>query len=166
MRIEVMDIEKTRNEAKKYISHKLPLVSKVSQFNRIIGDIKLEYIEFKVLKYEVIIKNKSKNLLRSGTKKEIITMLVNTCNGHSESVDKIPNTSKKYVSKSCIRKNIIDDDDLVDVVKKQIISYLTNKLKYDNLNKINIEINMVDIKSIYKPYWVGDFRGRNIFIDS
>lgn len=166
MRIEVMDIEKTRNEAKKYISHKLPLVSKVSQFNRIIGDIKLEYIEFKVLKYEVIIKNKSKNLLRSGTKKEMITMLVNTCNGHSESVDNIPNTSKKYVSKSCIRKNIIDDDDLVDVVKKQIISYLTNKLKYDSLNKINIEINMVDIKSIYKPYWVGDFRGRNIFIDS
>ena len=166
MRVEVMDIEKTRNEAKKYISHKLPLVSKVSQFNRIIGDIKLEYIEFKVLKYEVIIKNKSKNLLRSGTKKEMITMLVNTCNGHSESVDNIPNTSKKYVSKSCIRKNIIDDDDLVDVVKKQIISYLTNKLKYDNLNKINIDINIVDIKSIYKPYWVGDFRGRNIFIDS
>ena len=166
MRVEVMDIEKKRNEAKKYISHKLPLVSKVSQFNRIIGDIKLEYIEFKVLKYEVIIKNKSKNLLRSGTKKEMITMLVNTCNGHSESVDNIPNTSKKYVSKSCIRKNIIDDNDLVDVVKKQIISYLTNKLKYDNLNKINIEINMVDIKSIYKPYWVGDFRGRNIFIDS
>ena len=166
MRIEVMDIEKTRNEAKKYISHKLPLVSKVSQFNRIIGDIKLEYIEFKVLKYEVIFKNKSKNLLRCGTKKEMITMLVKTCNGHSESVDKIPNTSKKYVSKSCIRKNIIDDNDLVDVVKKQIISYLTNKLKYDNLNKINIEINMVDIKSIYKPYWVGDFRGRNIFIDS
>ena len=165
MRIEVMDIEKTRNEAKKYISHKLPLVSKVSQFNRIIGDIKLEYIEFKVLKYEVIIKNKSKNLLRSGTKKEMITMLVNTCNGHSESVDNIPNTSKKYVSKSCIRKNIIDDNDLVDVVKKQIISYLTNKLKYDNLNKINIEINILDIKSIYKPYWVGDFRGRNIFID-
>ena len=66
MRVEVMDIEKKRNEAKKYISHKLPLVSKVSQFNRIIGDIKLEYIEFKVLKYEVIIKNKSKNLLRSG----------------------------------------------------------------------------------------------------
>lgn len=165
MRVEVMDIEKTRNEAKKYISHKLPLVSKVSQFNRIIGDIKLEYIEFKVLKYEVIIKNKSKNLLRSGTKKEIITMLVNTCNGHSESVDKIPNTSKKYVSKSCIRKNIINDEDLVDVVKKQIISYLTNKLKYDSLNKINIEINILDIKSIYKPYWVGDFRGRNIFID-
>ena len=166
MRIEVMDIEKTRNEAKKYISHKLPLVSKVSQFNRIIGDIKLEYIEFKVLKYEVIIKNKSKNLLRSGTKKEIITMLVNTCNGHSESVDKIPNTSKKYVSKSCIRKNIINDEDLVDVVKKQIISYLTNKLKYDSLNKINIEINILEIKSIYKPYWVADFRGRNIFIDS
>lgn len=166
MRIEVMDIEKTRNEAKKYISHKLPLVSKVSQFNRIIGDIKLEYIEFKVLKYEVISKSKNNNLFRRESQKENITILVNTYNGHSESVDKIPVTSKKYVSKSCIRRNKINEDDLISLVKKQIIEKLTDKLKFDSLSKVNIEINILEIKSIYKPYWVADFRGRNVFIDS
>ena len=38
-------------------------------------------------------------------------------------------------------------------------------LKDDSMDKINIRINIVDIKSIYKPYWIADFRGRNIFID-
>ena len=33
MRVEVIDIEQTKNEAKKDILHKLPLVSKVFQFN-------------------------------------------------------------------------------------------------------------------------------------
>ena len=52
--------------------------------------------------------------LDSDIKKEMITMLINTYNGHSESIDKIPNTSKKYVSKSCIRENKINEDDLED----------------------------------------------------
>ena len=51
MRVEVIDMEQTKNEAKKYILKKIPLVSKVFQFNSVIGDIKLEYIEFKVLIY-------------------------------------------------------------------------------------------------------------------
>ncbi len=166
MRVEVIDIEKTRNEAKKDILHRLPLVSRVFQFNDVIGDIRLEYIEFKVLKYEVISKSKNNNLFRRESQKENITILVNTYNGHSESVDKIPATSKKYVSKSCIRKNKINEDDLISLVKKQIIKKLTDKLKFDSLSKVNIEINILEIKSIYKPYWVADFRGRNIFIDS
>ena len=37
---------------------KIPLVSKAFQFNSVIGDIKIEYIEFKVLIYEVISKKK------------------------------------------------------------------------------------------------------------
>ena len=166
MRVEVIDIEKTRNEAKKDILHRLPLVSRIFQFNDVIGDIRLEYIEFKVLKYEVISKSKNNNLFRRESQKENITILVNTYNGHSESVDKIPTTSKKYVSKSCIRSNKINEDDLISLVKKQIIKKLTDKLKFDSLNKVNIEINILEIKSIYKPYWVADFRGRNIFIDS
>lgn len=166
MRVEVIDIEKTRNEAKKDILHRLPLVSRVFQFNDVIGDIRLEYIEFKVLKYEVISKSKNNNLFRRESQKENITILVNTYNGHSESVDKIPTTSKKYVSKSCIRSNKINEDDLISLVKKQIIKKLTDKLKFDSLSKVNIEINILEIKSIYKPYWVADFRGRNIFIDS
>ena len=64
MRVEVIDIEKTRNEAKKDILHRLPLVSRIFQFNDVIGDIRLEYIEFKVLKYEVISKSKNNNLCR------------------------------------------------------------------------------------------------------
>lgn len=166
MRVEVIDIEKTRNEAKKDILHRLPLVSRIFQFNDVIGDIRLEYIEFKVLKYEVISKSKNNNLFRRESQKENITILVNTYNGHSESVDKIPTTSKKYVSKSCIRSNKINEDDLISLVKKQIIKKLTDKLKFDSLSKVNIEINILEIKSIYKPYWVADFRGRNIFIDS
>ena len=154
MRVEVIDMEQTKNEAKKYILKKIPLVSKVFQFNSVIGDIKLEYIEFKVLIYEVISKKKNNKIFRSETKKETITMLVNTYNGHSESIDKIPNRESK-----------INEDDLVNVVKKEIITRLTDRLRYDSIDKVTIQINIVDIKSIYKPYWIADFRGRNIFID-
>ena len=166
MRVEVINIEQTKNEAKKYILNKIPLVSKVFQFNNVIGDIKLEYIEFKVLRYEFVSKKKNNKIFRNETKKETITMLVNTYNGHSESIDKMPNTLNKYISKSCIRESKINENDLVNVVKREIISRLTDRFRYDSMNKINIQINIVDIKSIYKPYWVADFRGRNIFIDS
>ena len=57
----------------------------------------------------------------------------------------------------------LSNEELLVYINNYLV--LTNKLKYDSLNKINIEINILDIKSIYKPYWVGDFRGRNIFID-
>lgn len=166
MRVEVIDIEQTKKEAKKYILNKLPLVSKVFQFNNVISDIRLEYIEFKVLKYELVKKKRSSKAFRNDIKKDTITMLVNTYNGHSESIDKMPITSKKYVSKSFIRKNKINDDDLVNVVKSEIISHLSDTLKHDCIEKVNIQINIVDIKSVYKPYWVADFRGRNIFIES
>lgn len=166
MRVEVIDIEQTKNEAKRYILNKIPLVSKVFQFNSVIGDIKLEYIEFKVLIYEVISQKKNNRILKNKSKKETITMLVNTYNGRSESIDKIPNTLNKYISKSCIRESKINEDDLVNVVKEEIVSRLTDRLSYDSIDKISIQINIVDIKSIYKPYWVANFRGRNIFIDS
>lgn len=140
MRVEVIDMEQTKNEAKKYILKKIPLVSKVFQFNSVIGDIKLEYIEFKVLIYEVISKKKNNKIFRNETKKETITMLVNTYNGHSESIDKIPNTLNKYISKSCIRESKINEDDLVNVVKKEIITRLTDRLRYDSIDKVSIQI--------------------------
>ena len=117
MRVEAINIEKTKNEAKKYILNKIPLASKIFQFNSFIGDIKLEYIEFKVLKYEIISRQKNNRIFKSE-------------------------------------------------LKKEIIARLTDKLKSGTIDKINIQINIVDIKSIYKPYWVVDFRGRNVFIDS
>lgn len=166
MRVEVIDIEQTKKDAKKCILKKIPLVSRVFQFNNVISDIKLEYIEFKVLIYEIISMKKNHKLFRHDIKKETITMLVNTYNGHSESIDKIPNTSSKYISKECIKKSKIEEYDLVDVVKKEIISHISNRLKNDSLDKVNIEINIIDIKSIYKPYWIANFRGRNIFIEN
>ena len=71
MRVEVIDMEQTKNEAKKYILKKIPLVSKVFQFNSVIGDIKLEYIEFKVLIYEVISKKKIIKYLEMKLKKKL-----------------------------------------------------------------------------------------------
>ena len=41
MRVEVIDIEQTKNEAKKFMLKKIPLLSKVFQFNNVISDMKL-----------------------------------------------------------------------------------------------------------------------------
>ena len=94
-------------------------------------------------------------------KKETITILVNTYDGQSESIDKLPNTLNKYISKSSIKQSEIDENDLVNVVKEEVINRLSDRLRYECINKIKI----IDIKSIYKPYWIAYFRGRHIFID-
>ena len=44
MRVEVIDMEQTKNEAKKYILKKIPLVSKVFQFNSVIVSVALELV--------------------------------------------------------------------------------------------------------------------------
>ncbi len=163
MKIEVTTTKINKRDATKYILRKIPLVSKVAQFNNIIGDIHIEYIEFKVLKYEILSKNKSNKFFRKELKKDLITIIVNTQNGHSESIDKIPLTSKRYVSKSRIQRTKIKDDDMIRCVKNEIIGFLKN---YNN-EKITIQdINVTEVKSIYKPYWVADFRGRNIYIEA
>ena len=127
----------------------------------------LEYIEFKILKYEIISKYKSNNFFRKELKKDSITMIVNTQNGHSESIDKIPLTSKKYVSKTRIKRTKIKDDDIMIGVKNEIIKCLKKKINKDDKEKVTIQdISVTEIKSIYKPYWVADFRGRNIYIEA
>ncbi|MBQ8999120.1 MAG: hypothetical protein IJ086_10610 [Clostridium sp.] len=167
MKIEVTTTKTNKKDATKYILRKIPLVSKVSQFNNIIGDVHLEYIEFKILKYEIISKYKSNNFFRKELKKDSITMIVNTQNGHSESIDKIPLTSKKYVSKTRIKRTKIKDDDIIIGVKNEIIRYLKKKINKDDKEKVTIQdISVTEIKSIYKPYWVADFRGRNIYIEA
>ena len=94
-------------------------------------------------------------------------MIVNTQNGHSESIDKIPLTSKKYVSKTRIKRTKIKDDDIIIGVKNEIIKYLKKKINKDDKEKVTIQdISVTEVKSIYKPYWVADFRGRNIYIEA
>lgn len=167
MKIEAIAAKINKKEATKYILSKIPLVSKVAQFNNVIGDVHLEYVEFKVLKYEIVSKKKSNNFFKREIKKNLITMLVNTQNGHSESIEDIPLTSKRYVAKTHIKKTRIKEDDIIRGVKNEIIYFLKEKSKYDDIDKISIQdIKITEVKSIYKPYWVADFRGRSIFIEA
>ncbi|MGL6104753.1 hypothetical protein [Romboutsia sp.] len=167
MKVEVIASKRSQKEAKRYILSKLPLVSKVAQFNSVIGEMHLEYIEFKVLRYEIISKKKSNKIFRRETKKYVITMLVNTYNGHSESIDNIPQTFKRYVAKSCIKKAKVNDEEIITVVKDEILYFFRDKAKIDIFDKINIqEIKTTEVRSIYKPYWVADFRGRSILVEA
>ena len=46
-------------------------------------------------------------------------------------------------------------------------SILKKKINKDDKEKVTIQdISVTEIKSIYKPYWVADFRGRNIYIEA
>lgn len=167
MKIEAIAARINKKEATKYILSKIPLVSKVAQFNNAIGNVRLEYVEFKVLKYEIVSKKKSNSFFKRETKKHLITMLVNTQNGHSESIEKIPSTSKRYVTKSCIKRTKIKDDDIINGVKDEIVYFLREKSKSDDLDRMSIQdIKITEIKSIYKPYWVADFRGRSILVEA
>lgn len=167
MLVEVIEVKVKKNEAMKYILSKTPYMSRVAQFNKVAKDVHIEYVEFKVLSYEVVSKEKQKKMFRYEKKKKNITMLVNTYSGYSQSVDEIPSTSKRYVSKSCIKKSKIKEENIILEVKNQIVYFLANSYKDEKLDKLSIsDINIREIKSIYKPYWVADFNGKYIFIDA
>lgn len=165
MRIEAIESRKSKKEALKYILGKIPLMSKVCQFNTVITDLHLEYIEIKVLSYEIISKEKTNKIFRHEIKTNYITMLVNTYNGYSESVELIPNTTRRYVTKSNIKESRIGEDYIVEGVKNEILNFLgKNNNSLDKISLQNIKIK--EIKSIYKPYWVANFRGRSILVDA
>lgn len=167
MRVEVMESKVNKKDAIKYILSKMPLMSRVAQFNSIATDVHLEYIEFKVLSYEIITKEKRNRTFRQSTKSKKIIMLVNTYNGYSQSIENVPSTSERYIAKSCIKRSKIKEEDIIEGVKTQIIYFLEDKSKQESLDRISFQnINVTDIKSIYKPYWVADFKGKNILIDA
>lgn len=167
MLVESIKINVKKQDAVKQIFTKTPLISKVIQFNNKAKDVHLEYIEFKVLKYQVISKKGSVNFFRRNSKTFNITMIVNTYSGYSESVDNLPITVKRYVPKSCINKSKVDEYEIIDEVKNQIIKFMHKTYRNDLLEKSNIQnIKLVEIKSIYKPYWVADYNGKNIFVDA
>lgn len=158
MKIESIEVRKNQKEALKYILGKIPLMSKVSQFNTVITDIHLEYIEIKVLSYEIISKEKTNRMFRYDINTNYITILVNTYSGYSESVDSLPNTTKRYVTKSYIKKSKLGESDIIEGVKNEILNFL-DKTTLQN-------INIKEIKSIYKPYWVANFKGRSILLEA
>ncbi len=166
MRVDAIDIKVNKKDAMKYLINKLPLMSRVVQFNSSPKKMHIEYIEFKVISYEIITKIKGNNLFRQKVKSNKFIMSINTYNGYSRYIENIPTTSKKYISKSYIKSNKLKEDDIVYNTKNEIISYLKEYSK-DNIDRLNIQdINILDIKSIYKPYWVADYKGKNILIDA
>ncbi|MDB8790929.1 hypothetical protein PN290_05695 [Romboutsia sp. 1001216sp1] len=167
MRIEAMEVNTNKKDILKYILKKMPLMSRVLQFNILIKDIHLEYVEIKVLSYEIISKERSIGIFRNKISTYKITMLVNTYNGYSESVNIIPSTISKYVDKSYIKRSKISEEYMVENVKCEIMGFLKNKKSKLEIEKVNLQdINIKEVKSIYKPYWVANFRGKNILIDA
>ena len=53
MLVDLVEIKINKNEALKNLFEKIPLLSKVIQFNKRISDISLRYVEYKILRYRV-----------------------------------------------------------------------------------------------------------------
>lgn len=167
MLVDSIKVNVNKQDAMKKIFTKTPLVSKVIQFNNKAKDVHLEYIEFKILTYEIISKKDTRSFLRNNSKTFNITMIVNTYSGYSESIDYVPNTVKRYIPKSCIKKSKLDEKHIIEEVKNQIFRFLGGKYKQNLLENMNIQnIKLVEVKSIYKPYWVANYNGKNIFMDA
>lgn len=166
MRVDAIDIKLNKKDAMKYLINKVPLMSRVVQFNSSPKGMHIEYIEFKVISYEIITKIKGNNIFRQKSKSNKFIMLINTYNGYFKYIENIPMTSKKYISKSYIKENKLKREDIVFNTKNEIISYL-KEISKDNIDKLSIQdINILDIKSIYKPYWVANYKGKNVLIDA
>lgn len=164
MLVNSIEIKVKKKDAMRHLLRKTPLFSKIDQFNRKVENIHLEYVEYKVLKYEIIEKKKNINNFRCQDTKHTITMMVNTYNGHSQSVDILPKTIKRYIARDCIKKSNIKDEYIVKRVTSHIMEHLDNINNGFYFDKTSIKsINIIEISSIYKPYWIGEYNGKNIF---
>ena len=68
MLVDSIEIKIKKDDAMKLILRRTPLISKIDQFNRKIENIHLEYVEYKVLRFEIISKKKNKNNFRCNKK--------------------------------------------------------------------------------------------------
>ena len=162
MLVEALEIKIDKKQATKIINNKVPLMSKVVQLNKRIKNIKLQYIEYKVITYEIIHKLnlKEKIFNKANTKIDNITLAVNTNTGHSFNINNIPNTIKINIEQTSFKKSNIDESKIINSTKYELIKSLYKKA--DSVQNINI----VDIKSIYIPFWVGCYDDKSIFIDA
>ena len=52
-------------------------------------------------------------------------------------------------------------------MKNEIINHFDDKVINTSIDKKIIKsINLLEISSIYKPYWIGDYNGKEVFIDA
>lgn len=167
MLVDSLEIKVRKNDAMKYIFRKTPLISRIDQFNRKVENIHLEYVEYKILNYEIISKRKNKNNFRNDDIKHRIIMMVNTYNGYSKSIDYVPKTIKRYIARSCIKKCNIKEDYIIEKVKNEILNHFDNKIKNNSIDKHIIKnINLLEVSSIYKPYWIGNYNGKEVFVEA
>ncbi len=165
MQIDVIGVKKNKDEVLEYVSNKLPLISKVSQFNTRIEDIYNKYVEYKILKYEISIRKKSDKHFRYKLRKENINILVNTYTGKSESISERLYTDKIYVSKKYIKSSTMDEEKLAILVKDELYKIFSASNHYMKKDYVQ-SIKLVELKSIYKPIWVANFKGREIIIEN
>ena len=96
MLVDSVEIKISEKEALKSLVEKIPLLSKVIQFNKKINDINLRYIEYKILKYKV-------DKIENGfLKSDYRIIILNTYTGHTKLVDEVPATVKRYIASSCV----------------------------------------------------------------
>jgi hypothetical protein len=162
MEVDALEVKMDKKQAMKIINNKIPLMSKVVQLNKRIKNIKLQYIEYKVITYEIIHKLNLKERIfnKSNTKVDNITMLINTSTGYSFNINNIPNTVKINIEKTNLRESSIDESQIINSIKDELIKNLHKKIDCVQ------NINLVDIKSIYIPFWVGFYDDKNIFIEA
>ena len=152
------------NDVKRFQRDNVPLMSKVVQFNPRIKNTTLKYIEYKVITYDIFLKIKGKNIFKYNTNRWKITMLVNTHTGFSKYISEIPDTYKLNISKNNIKTSEIDEVHILENIKNEIV-----KVIKDNVinSKCHIhDIKVLDIKSIYKPYWVGMYNGKSVLLEA
>ena len=152
MLVDLVEIKINKNEALKNLFEKIPLLSKVIQFNKRISDISLRYVEYKILRYRV---DKVEN---GFLKSDYRIVALNTYTGNTKLVDEIPATVKRYISSSCVQKPKINDSILKNNIEGEIEKHYR---RYKSENMV-----LSDVFSIYKPYWTCDYNGKNIFLEA
>ncbi|MGL5748901.1 MAG: hypothetical protein ACRCXT_00120, partial [Paraclostridium sp.] len=65
MLVEAIDIKLKKSDMKKIVYDKVPLMSKIIQLNPKIKGTELQYIEYKIITYEITLKIKGKNVFKS-----------------------------------------------------------------------------------------------------
>ena len=164
MLVDAIEVKVKKSDMKKIERDRVPLMSKVVQLNPRIKNTTLQYIEYKVITYDIILKVKGKNIFRQDISSNKIIMLVNTHTGFSQSITKIPKTSRINISKKYIRKSNIDEEHMLESIKDEIFRLLRNNI-INNKGHIH-DIKLIDIKSIYKPYWIGTYNGKVVLLDA
>lgn len=164
MLVDAIEVKVKKSDVKKIERDKVPLMSKVVQLNPRIKNSTLQYIEYKIITYNIILKVKGKSIFKQDISNNEIIMMVNTHTGFSESVTKLPTTSRINISKKYIKVASIDEESMLESMKNEILKLIQKKL-IKNKGQIQ-DIKVTDVKSIYKPYWIGTYNGKSVVLEA